>query len=33
VGSGDYEGLIFYSAHHMVGGSPFILKGWILPAV
>ena len=32
VGSGDYEGLIFYSAHHAVGGSPFILKGWILPA-
>jgi hypothetical protein len=32
TGSGAYKGLVFYSAHHQVGGSPFILKGWILPA-
>ena len=32
TGSKAYDGLVFYSAHHQVGGSPFILKGWILPA-
>jgi hypothetical protein len=31
-GSGDYRGLTFVMTHHQAANSPWILKGWILPA-